>query len=677
MKRVIKWGLITVGSLVVLLIAALILIPRFVDIHRYKPIIEQQVTKATGRPFSVGDDLHFSLFPYAGISFSDLHLGNPPGFEEKDFVFVKSFVVRVKFLPLLFRDVQVKRFMLGGARLVLETNKDGRVNWKFNTKAGSGISGETPRHVKIPKQGEAGKWIDLKAFTLGELAVKDGSVIWVDHQKKARKEISDVTLMLHNVSLERPIGLTFSAKLDSRPFSIKGDVGPIGKMPGKGTIPLNLSVGALHQVGIHITGHVSDLADHAKFDINVNMSPFSPRKLMAEMGEAFPVSTADPKAIDSVSFNGEVKGDATNISISKGALDMDASKAKFTIQADNFDHPRVTFNLTVDQMDVDRYLPAPGTRKGAPKSMRSGPPNAKQSGTQKARHKFDYSPLRNLVLNGTVGIGKLKIKNAKIERVQFKVIGAKGLFHLKPLAMGLYQGNMSGSGVLSVQQDVPRFNIQLELDGVQAGPLFTDVLKKDFLEGSLKAKVDLDMKGDDAVAIKKTLSGSGDLLFKNGAVKGINLEGMIHNVKTAFGLAEKTENTPKTDFSELHAPFSVRNGMIASDATTLVSPLIRLKASGEADLIKEKLDFRLEPKFVATLTGQGDTENRSGAMVPVRVTGTFSSPEFRPDLQGILKREIENRLPDLQKQLKGSESSGKESKTMEDQIKGILKMFGK
>ena len=95
-----------------LIIAGLVLLPRFVDVRRYKPLIEEQVTKATGRPFSVGDDLHISLFPYAGVSFSDLHLGNPPGFEEKDFVFVKSFFVRVKLLPLLFRDVQVKRFIL-------------------------------------------------------------------------------------------------------------------------------------------------------------------------------------------------------------------------------------------------------------------------------------------------------------------------------------------------------------------------------------------------------------------------------------------------------------------------------------------------------------------------------------------------------------------------------------
>jgi AsmA protein len=102
-----------------------------------------------------------------------------------------------------------------------------------------------------------------------------------------------------------------------------------------------------------------------------------------------------------------------------------------------------------------------------------------------------------------------------------------------------------------------------------------------------------------------------------------------------------------------------------------------LKASGNADLIKEQIDFRVEPKLVATLKGQGDTKDRSGVMVPVLVTGSFSSPKFRPDLEGMFKQEIEKSLPDLQKKLLGGDSQKEKSTPVEEQIKGILKGFGK
>ena len=84
MKKAIKWLLIAVGSLVALVIVALLVIPMFVDVQEYKPVIEKKVSEAAGRPFTINGDLRLSLFPWVGLAFSDLHLGNPPGFQEKD-----------------------------------------------------------------------------------------------------------------------------------------------------------------------------------------------------------------------------------------------------------------------------------------------------------------------------------------------------------------------------------------------------------------------------------------------------------------------------------------------------------------------------------------------------------------------------------------------------------------
>ena len=42
MKKAIKWLLIAVGSLVALVIVALLVIPMFVDVQEYKPVIEKR-----------------------------------------------------------------------------------------------------------------------------------------------------------------------------------------------------------------------------------------------------------------------------------------------------------------------------------------------------------------------------------------------------------------------------------------------------------------------------------------------------------------------------------------------------------------------------------------------------------------------------------------------------------
>ncbi|MFP4036938.1 MAG: AsmA family protein, partial [Desulfobacteraceae bacterium] len=102
MKRAVKWTLIGVGGLIVLVIIVLLAAPMFIELDRHKPMIEETVTEATGRPFRLAGELDLSLFPWAGISLSRIHLGNPEGFEKEDMLYVESFEVRLKLLPLIF-----------------------------------------------------------------------------------------------------------------------------------------------------------------------------------------------------------------------------------------------------------------------------------------------------------------------------------------------------------------------------------------------------------------------------------------------------------------------------------------------------------------------------------------------------------------------------------------------
>jgi len=670
MKKVIKWGLIIGAGVIVLVVSALLIIPLFVDVDQYKPVIEKEVSEATGRPFTMGGDLDLSLFPWAGFSLSDLHLGNPPGSAEKDMVSVKSFEVRVKLLPLLSREVQVKRFVLDEPRIVLEMGKDGRGNWEGIGKPSEEAASVHPEEEKGTPEEEPDTGLPIKSLAVEEFAVKNGSLLWVDHVSGQRKEISEMSLTLQDLSFDRSVGLAFSALLDGKPLSVKGEVGPVGRDPGMGTVPISLAIEALKQVQMSLKGEIVDPATLLKFNLVVDISPFSPRKLVAGLGETFPVETADPKVLDRVAFKVRLKGDPENIMLLDGALELDESKMTFSAKAHDFSKPNVAFDLNLDEIDLDRYLPPtseerPGEEKGA------------EAPAPKAE-KIDYTPLRTLVLEGIVRVGKAKAFGAKIQDLHMKVAGRNGRFKLDPLTLNLYEGGVSSKGVLDVRQDVPKTTIDLSAEGIQVGPLLTDVLETDFLEGTAKAQLGLKMTGDDPERIKKTLNGKGDFVFKDGAIVGIDLTGMVQNVKATFGLAEKGAQKARTDFSELHMPFTITKGVVNTSGTSMTSPLLRLLATGDADVVQETLDFRVEPNFVGTLTGQGDSVQRSGVMVPVLVTGTFDAPKFRPDLEGMIKKSLEEGLPEpeeLKKLLPGQDKGTEEGETgsLEEKAKGVLK----
>ena len=73
--------------------------------------------------------------------------------------------------------------------------------------------------------------------------------------------------------------------------------------------------------------------------------------------------------------------------------------------------------------------------------------------------------------------------------------------------------------------------------------------------------------GDKPDRIKKTLNGSGDIHFKNGAVKGMDILAMVQNVPAAFGLTEKSETPAETKFSELHSLFNIKQGVLETSLT--------------------------------------------------------------------------------------------------------------
>ena len=653
MNKAIKWGLIICASLVVLVIAALLIAPAFIDIRDYKPQLEKKVTDATGRPFSVGDDLSLSLFPWAGISFSDLRLGNRPGFSEKELVTVKSFEVRVKLLPLISKDIQVKRFILNEPNITLVKNKNGQVNWAQPDEAKEKSAAEKAGKASKSEKAEAG--LPIKDLTVGEFSIKNGSIIWIDHTADTRQEITAVNLKLKDVSLERPVTLSFSALLDNQPLSIDGTVGPVGKDFKQATIPLALDINALKQLALQLKGRVKNPGSKPGIDMAVEVKAFSPRKLMAALGQEFPVATSDPDALGRVALKANLKGDQKKLVVSDGILNLDESTLKFSLSASDFSRPNLAFDFNLDRIDADRYLP--------PKSEQ---PAAAEKPTQKQA--TDYEPLRKLILDGRLQIGQLVVNKAKIEDLQLQIKAKDGMFNLDPLKLKMYQGNVSGVGSFNVQTNTPKSSLDLNVENIQAGPLLRDVLEKDILEGAANARIKLAMSGDDAALIKKTLDGNGEVRFNDGAIIGIDLAGMVRNVKAAFGMEQKPAQRPRTDFAELTAPFSIKQGLVHTPQTSLKSPLIRVIAAGDANLVKETLDFRVEPKVVGTIKGQGDTEQRSGLMVPVLVTGTFAKPQFRPDLAGVAKKQ-------LQDALQGTEKPEEllDKKKLEEKGKSILK----
>jgi AsmA protein len=480
-------------------------------------------------------------------------------------------------------------------------------------------------------------------------------------------------LVLEDVSLDKPIQCDFSAKMNEQPIGLNGIIGPVGKDPGRASIPIDIDLNAGEALKMTIAGKIMNAVENVQAELKIEVKPFSLKKILERLGTKSEIQTADSTALRKISLKADVKAGQTAVSISQGKLTIDDTHMVFSITASQFDRPNIKFDFDLDQIDVNRYLPPEAKPEG--ETPQTSSKQEKPASSESAREAIDYTPLRRLALDGRFAAEKIVVKKTTITDSVVAIKAKEGLFHIDPLRLKAHQGTISGNATFNVKGDKPSSDLYMNVSNLQIAPLVQAYAGKEMIEGVTNATMKINLEGDDPARIKQRLNGSGELRIGDGAVVGIDLAAMARNVKTAFGGAQPSGDRPRTDFTELRMPFTIRNGVVDTRQTSMKSPFLRVLAAGEADLNKETLNFRIEPKAVGTIKGQGDEGDRSGIMVPVLVSGTFAKPTFRPDLKAIAEQQLEKQVFENEKvkEVFEKEELKPYKEPVKDLLKGIIK----
>jgi AsmA protein len=378
------------------------------------------------------------------------------------------------------------------------------------------------------------------------------------------------------------------------------------------------------------------------------------------------VEAAQPKSDLQIKLSGGYRLDLDRQSFALSELDLrisdgaSGSTAPPTSLQGNvefdFSPQAIRFNLSVDQLNLDRYLPPPAK---APPGAGTLPAATSAS---RPEEPIDLSALKGLTLRGGLKIDRLVASNVKLEKVGLSVQAAGGRVDINPLSASLYQGNLTGSA--SVNANGNRLSMKARLGGVAIGPLLRDALNNDLLEGRGSVALDVHTDGATVSAMKKALSGNASLALRDSSLKGVNLGELLRKAKSLRGSSAPAEQgaTPaeRTDFTELGASFVIRNGVAHNDDLSAKSPLLRLAGSGDIDIGAHSIDYLAKASVVASSGGQGGKElaELRGVTVPVKITGPLDAPRFRADLGATVGDAVKQRAEDklkerAQERLKG------------------------
>jgi len=229
----------------------------------------------------------------------------------------------------------------------------------------------------------------------------------------------------------------------------------------------------------------------------------------------------------------------------------------------------------------------------------------------------------------------------RVDRYRFAPISAvailsDGLLRGAVTRTGGYGGQIQGTLTVDASGSEPSHALRVDVVGVQALPFLSDVASFDHLDGRMVARIDTRGGGNSERAIMSSLAGAIDLRFQDGAIRGVNIAEMIRTLGGSIINGWNESGAKRTDMTELTALFRIERGQATTDNLRLMGPLVRVSGSGTADIGAKTLQFRLDPKLVASLEGQGGAANPLGLGVPVVVQGSWSAPQIYPEIAGIL-----------------------------------------
>ncbi len=699
MKRV----LIVLGGLFLLLLAAIIIVPMMVPKETYIAELTKQVEAQTGRRFEINGDVSLSLFPEASLAVEDVVLGNAPGSRQKDMAKLERLVLDLQLMPLFSGNIIVDRFNLIRPEILLEIDKKGKPNWEFTAPDSSEAappSESTETAPSAPSAAEAtaenqDAKSDAQEFTisLGEITLSDAKIVYHDMRSGQKEMVSDLDLDLSLPDLDSPVALKGGLTWKGERLSLSLQSDAVSKAMGGGTIKAKLALSS-NPVTLSYDGVVGPANAAGTLDVTVpNL-----RALAKWVGNPLP-KEAGGQGLNNFALKGNFDYKGTTLSLQKAQITLDDIQAQGGVAVSLGSKISIKGNLDVDTLNVNPYLSASSTSaqpastpQNAPSSSGTSPstataPQQPAQATPWSSDPIDVSALRTLNADLSLSAQKILLQDLEIGRSSLGILLKNGVLTANLKELNLYEGIAKGAVTLNGAKKPLRLKANFDLDGLVARPFLKAVANFDRLEGNAKANFALSSVGQSEKQLVSNLSGQGKIGFFDGAVLGIDLANMAKNIRSAF--EGRAVEQAKTDFAELTGSFIIQKGILKNDDLRMLAPLMRLTGAGTADLPQKQANYRLEPKAVASLEGQGAQGDEVGLLVPIIVSGPWHNLSYRPDLAALMKQEVigkglkalgDGKLGEQIQKTLGKEGLGKElfkeGQKPEDVLKGFLGGLG-
>lgn len=665
MGRIVKVVGLVAGALLVLLVAVMIGVSFLFDPNDYKDQITTAVDDATGRTLTLEGDLSLNVFPRLSIGLGAAEFSNAEGFGEAPFARFESAELRVGLLPLLSRRLEIDRARLSGLRLNLARDAQGRTNW--DDLSGGSATPESAAadtgdgDIELAASGTG----DL-AIAVGAVEIVDAEVTWQDASTNQDWTLSNFNFAARGFDPGRPFPLEIGFDLAGNEVSVSVESEMRASIAlaenryrleeltvdlegegegwpgGSGEVRLEFDSFAadldaqsleleglvLEMLGLSVSGNLvgQNFMDNLSLAGGIEIDEFDPREIMSVFNAD--IETADPDVLGRASASAEFYYDSSSMGMRDMSLALDDSSLT---GAAGLEGERFEFQLTVDSIDIDRYLPPAAEGE------------ASEDTGSVDEIDLPIDRLENFSANGSLALNEARFLGMAFTDATFALAAGDGRMTLTPTG-ALYGGTIDGEIGIAVQGDAARFSLRSDLTNVDMAGVGRDYLKTEALAGTGSVRLNLASTGAKVGEIKRGLDGTASVAITDGALLGVDIWNQIMRVRAGITGPEVAplDGPAQTPFDRIALGGPVEDAVMTTDEFSATLPFAALTGQGTIDLLTTALDLSASAGLVDGPTLQQDPiiAEYAGSQIPLNITGTLESPRVLPDVGALLSQAV-------------------------------------
>ncbi|MDR0810232.1 MAG: AsmA family protein [Gemmobacter sp.] len=554
-------------------------------------LLEDRFAQATGRRLEIGPVIRPTIWPVLGVTAGPVRLSNPEGSAAPDTLTAPRIAIALDLRALLSGVLRITGVEIDQPELLLERQADGTVNWTIHPPRDEGAAEDSGPPV----------------VTLDWLRIRNGRLTLLDAPTGLDLTLDQLEIDTAVPEFAGPVALTVRGLIRGQPVTLDAEIDALGPFLGGRLSGLAVEARA-GAARLAFTGRASTTALDAKgrLEADLNDRP----ALEAVLGRPFP---ALPEGLGTesltlaadltLSSEGSVHLRAARILADGGQIagEADWQKGK--------DRPRLTGRFAMDRLVLGQ--PADHAAEATP-----------HNGWSESR--IDAGALAALDADLLITVRAAQIGPLRLGTGRFRLAVDRARAVIGLDRTEAYGGIVAGKLVVNARDGLSA-SADLAFEGFEMEALLVDLLGSDRVLGQGRLEVSLLGAGDSMAALMRGLSGGLRLDLGRGELRGLDIAGMLRTMDPGYAGAGM-----KTAFEAAHLSARIEGGVVTSDELHIRAPLFTASGTGQVNLGRRRIDYRLLPRPAEAVDGSGE--------IAVLISGSWEKPKIRLDLEWLAEQ---------------------------------------